>query len=164
MDVVTDTPEVVDAPSAMSDDVRALVHKNSIAAATIGVVLSPIPLLDEIVLVPLIARMTRRIAKLHAVAKVPWGPVLKSTAVGLVARGLVVIPFIPVPGVSTAVDAASAAALTEILGEYVDTVCRDPGTAHVLKVREVADMIQRAVRKKVPKAAAKNGAPAATTA
>ena len=34
--------------------------------------------------------------------------------------------------------------------------------AHVLKVREVADMIQRAVRKKVPHAA-KNGAPAAAT-
>jgi uncharacterized protein (DUF697 family) len=132
----------------MEPNVRALVHKTTILSATIGVVLSPIPLLDEIVLIPVFAQMTRRIAKLHALAKVPWRPIVKSTAVGLIARGMVNIPFAPVPGVSTAVDAATAAALTEILGEYVDAVCRDPESAQPLKVREVASMLQRAVRKK----------------
>jgi len=133
--------------SEMADDVRALVHKTSIASATIGVVLSPVPLLDEIVLVPVFAAMTKRIARRHALARVPWSPVVKSIVIGLVARGVVIIPFAPVPGVSTAVDAATAVALTEILGEYVDAVCRDPSSAKPLKVREVVAMIQRAVRK-----------------
>jgi len=132
--------------ATMEPDVRALIHRASIVSATIGVVLSPIPLLDELALIPVFAAMTKRIARLHAVARVPWRPIVKSAAVGLVARGIVIFPFSPVPGVSAAVDAATAAALTEILGEYVDAVCRDPETAKPLKVREVADMIQRAVR------------------
>jgi uncharacterized protein (DUF697 family) len=148
----------------MEPDVRAIVHRTSIVSATIGVVLSPIPLLDELVLIPVFAVLAKRIAKLHAVAKVPWRPIVKSTAVGLVARGMVNLTVVAIPGVSTAVDAASAAALTEILGEYVDNVCRDPENAKPLKVREVADMIQRAVRRKkaaeTPAPATTNGAPA----
>ena len=48
-------------------------------------------------------------------------------------------------------------------GEYFDNVSRDPENAKPLKIREVAEMITRAVRKKkvapIPTPATTNGAP-----
>jgi uncharacterized protein (DUF697 family) len=130
----------------VNEEVTALVHKTSIVSATIGVVLSPVPLLDELVLIPVFAAMTKRIARAHAIDRVPWKPIAKSTAVGLVARGLVNIAFVAIPGVSTAVDAATAAALTEVLGKYVDETCADPAAARTLKVREVMGMLKAAAQ------------------
>ncbi len=130
----------------MNEEVTAVVHRTSVASATIGIVLSPVPLLDELVLIPVLAAMTKRIARAHGIDRVPWRPIRKSTAVGLVARGLVNAVFIPVPGVSTAVDAATAAALTEIIGKYVDETCREPGAARTLKVREVMTMLKAAAK------------------
>ena len=140
----------------MTDEVTAVVHKTSMVSAAIGVVLSPVPLLDELALIPLYAAMTKRIARVHAVERVPWKPIAKSTAVGLVARGFVNALFAVLPGVSTAVDAATAAALTEILGAYVDETCREPARARTLRVREVVSMLRDAasqVRAKRPAAA-----------
>jgi uncharacterized protein (DUF697 family) len=118
------------------------------------VVLSPIPLLDELVLAPIYVVLGARIAKRHQLGKgrVPWRPMMKSAAVGLVARGAVNLMAAAVPGVSTAVDAATAAALTEILGEHFDAVCGDPEHAKALAVREVFDMLKRVVIKKQPEA------------
>lgn len=143
----------------MTPEVRALVHRTSIVSATLGVLMSPIPLLDELVLIPVFGVLARRIARRHALARgqVPWRPILKTTAVGLVARGAVNITVAAVPGVSAVAAGATAVALTEILGDYVDRACRDPAQAKPLKVREVVDMIQRAVRKKQQKPVAQPG-------
>jgi uncharacterized protein (DUF697 family) len=139
----------------MTDDTRALVHKTSIANATIAVVLSPIPLVDELILMPVFGVLGARIAKRHQVAKgkTPWRPMMKSAAVGLVARALVNVTVAAVPGVSAAVGAATAVALTEILGEHFDTACADPEHAKALAVREVVDMLKRAVLQKNPQVA-----------
>lgn len=139
---------------SVGPEVRALVHKTSVVSATIGVVLSPIPLLDELVLIPVYAAMTKKIAKHHAVEKVPWRPFAKSATAGLIARGIVNLAFVAIPGVSTAVDAATAAGLAEILGEHVDALCQDPERTKPLTIKEVVGMLRRAAEKVRQKRAA----------
>jgi uncharacterized protein (DUF697 family) len=140
----------------VKDEVRALIHKTSAWCAGVGVALSPIPLVDEIVLFPVYSVFSARIGKRHGVkwGQMPWRPILKSTTAGLVARGMVNVTVALIPGVSAVASGATAAALTEILGEYYDDACRDPSSAQTLTVRGVVDMLKRAVLKK------KDGAPA----
>lgn len=139
----------------MKDEVRALVHRTSVVSAGLGVLLSPIPLLDELALFPVYGVLCTRIARWHSLrwGQVPWRPILKSTTVGLVARAAVNVVFVAVPGVAAVTSAASAAALTEILGEYIDGVCTDPATARTLTVREVIAMLKKSVASKTPQAA-----------
>jgi uncharacterized protein (DUF697 family) len=135
----------------MNLDVRTLVHRTSLVAGSLGVLLSPIPLLDELALMPVYGVLARRIARRHALAwaQMPWRPILKSTGVGLVARAAVNVTFVAVPGVAAVVSAATAAALTEILGEYVDGVCAAPADARTLTIREVMEMLKKAATLKV---------------
>ena len=137
----------------MNDDVKILVHKTSMVTGGIGVVLSPLPLVDEIVLFPVFAVFSSRIAKRHGLAwkQVPWRPILKSTAAGLVARAAVNLTVAFVPGVSTVGTAATAVALTEILGDYVDQTCQAPAEAKPLTVKGVVEMLKRVVVKKTTK-------------
>ncbi len=130
----------------MNANVRALVHRTSVISAGLGVLLSPIPLLDELALFPVYSILCTRIARWHSLkwGEVPWRPILKSTTVGLVARAAVNVVFVAVPGVSAVASAASAAALTEILGEYIDGVCADPAAARTLTVREVMALLKKA--------------------
>jgi uncharacterized protein (DUF697 family) len=144
----------------VKDDVKILVHRTSMVTGGIGVVLSPLPLVDELVLFPVYAVFSSRIAKRHGLAwkQVPWRPILKSTAAGLVARAVVNLTVAFVPGVSTVGTAATAVALTEILGEYVDETCRAPEGAKPLTVKGVVEMLKRVVIKKKPGAAAATSA------
>jgi uncharacterized protein (DUF697 family) len=137
-------------------DVKILVHRTSMVTGGIGVVLSPIPLVDEIVLFPVYAVFSSRIAKRHGLSwsQVPWRPILKSTAAGLVARAAVNLTVALVPGVSAVGTAATAVALTEILGEYVDQTCQAPEEAKALTVKGVVEMLKRAIVKKKPGAGA----------
>ncbi len=140
----------------MKDDVRSLIHKTSAWCAGLGVALSPIPLVDEIALFPVYSVFSSRIGKRHGLAwgQLPWRPILKSTFAGLVARGAVNVTMAFIPGVSAVTSGATAAALTEILGEYYDGACADPSAARTLEVKEVVGMIKRAVLKKKGEAAA----------
>jgi uncharacterized protein (DUF697 family) len=135
--------------------VRDLIHRTSVLSGGLGVLLSPIPLLDELALFPVYTVLSTRIARSHELEwrEMPWRPILKSTAVGLVARAAVNVAFVAVPGVAAVTSAATAAALTEILGRYVDGVCVTPEAAQTLTVREVIDMLKKAVALKSPKTA-----------
>ncbi len=148
----------------MDASVKKLVHRTSFVTAGVGVVLSPIPLLDELVLFPVYTVLSARIAKRHNLKwkQIPWRPIMRSTTAGLVARGLVNVTVALLPGVSAVGSAATAAALTEILGDYVDTACREPETAKTLAVKDVIDLLKRAVmRKKKPAAEAEPVPPSA---
>jgi uncharacterized protein (DUF697 family) len=139
----------------VKDDVKILVHRTSMVTGGIGVVLSPIPLVDEIVLFPVYAVFSSRIAKRHGLkwGQVPWRPILKSTAAGLVARAAVNLTVALVPGVSAVGTAATAVALTEILGEYVDQTCQAPEAAKPLTVKGVVEMLKKVVVSKAKKGA-----------
>jgi uncharacterized protein (DUF697 family) len=127
--------------------VRALIHRTSVVSAGLGVLLSPIPLLDELALFPVYAVLSRRIGRDYELSweQMPWRPILKSTTVGLLARAAVNVAFIAVPGVAAVTSAATAAALTEILGKHVDGLCADPNATHSLTVKEVMELLKQSV-------------------
>jgi uncharacterized protein (DUF697 family) len=142
----------------MQDSVRKLIHRTTAWTAGVGVVLSPIPLLDELALFPMYNVLSYRIARRHSLkwGQMPWRPILRSTTAGLVARAAVNITVALLPGVSAVGSAATAAALTEILGTYIDAACADPAAASTLTVKDVFGLLKAQVlRKKQDKDAAK---------
>ena len=124
-------------------------HATSVVTAGIGAVLSPIPLADEIVLVPIYGVLTWRIARVHHLAfrAIPWKPIWKTALAGLAARAAANITVAYIPGVAAAANAATAAALTELFGSYVDTACANPLDARPLLVKDIlAQLKEEAVR------------------
>jgi len=115
----------------MSDEattrVKGIIGQTTVAAATLGVILSPVPFADELVLVPVYGVMTVRIglARGLALTAVPWRRIGAATAAGLAARAAINGYFAFIPGVAAVTSAASAAALTQLLGVVVDAVCRN---------------------------------------
>jgi uncharacterized protein (DUF697 family) len=134
----------------MEPGVRSLIHRTSIVSAGFGVVMSPIPLLDELALLPIYTVMTSRIGKHHSLkwGQIPWRPILKTTAAGLVARAALNLTVALIPGVSAVGSAVTAAALTEIFGTYVDGACASPATATPMSVKHVLGMLKDLVAKK----------------
>lgn len=119
----------------MSDDdatkqVKRVIWKTTVASATLGVVFSPFPLVDELILVPVYGVMTARIGKARGkrLTEVPWRPIGTAVLAGLAARAAANVGFAFIPGVAAVANAVSAAALTKLLGEYADAAVRE-GTA-----------------------------------
>jgi uncharacterized protein (DUF697 family) len=104
--------------------VKRVITQTTIASAALAVVFSPIPLVDELLLAPIYGVMAARIGRARS-GPVPWRPVGKAIAAGLAARAAANIGFAFIPGVAAVANAISAAALTKLLGDYVDTTCRD---------------------------------------
>ena len=115
----------------MSEQVDKIVWQTSVGAAVLGVVLSPIPFADELVLVPVYGVMAARIGKVRGLglAAVPWKPVGAAIAGGLAARAAANAAFAFIPGVAAAANAVSAAALTRVLGTYTHGLCQNGGEA-----------------------------------
>ena len=114
----------------MSDEadkqVKRVIWRTTIASGTLGVLLSPIPLADELLLVPIYGVMTARIARARGLGltRVPWKPIGKAVLAGLAARAAANVSFALIPGVAAVANAVSAVALTKLLGDYADKTCR----------------------------------------
>lgn len=110
--------------------VGRIIWQTTFASAALGVVLSPIPLADELLLVPIYGVMTARIGRARGVGvgAVPWRPIGKAIVAGLAARAAANIGLAFLPGVAAVANAVSAAALTKVLGDYADTVLRGDAT------------------------------------
>jgi uncharacterized protein (DUF697 family) len=128
----------------MEPAVQRLVRRTSILTAALGVVLSPIPLADELLLLPIYGVLTSRIAKKHAlgVAELPWKPICATALAGLAARAAVNVTVSYIPGVAAAANAVSAVALTQFFGRYVDETCAKPAGARSLSVAEILDTLR----------------------
>jgi len=128
----------------LNDAVKSIVKRNTVASAVIGAVLSPIPLIDEVVLIPFYLLMAKKIAGKHELGRgqVPWKPIARTTFNGLVARAAVNVTVSYIPGVAAAANAASAAALTALLGNYVDDACRDPAAAQPIGVKAIVGVLK----------------------
>jgi uncharacterized protein (DUF697 family) len=102
----------------MTPEARSVLRRADLLAAGLGVILSPIPLIDELILPPLWLVMTARIARAHGVplSAVAWGRVSAVALGGLAARAIVNAAVAVLPGVAAVVNAATAVALTEIVG------------------------------------------------
>ena len=139
----------------MNDNVKKTVRNTCIFSASVAVVLSPIPLADELVLLPTYGVLAARIAKHHAIAprSLPWKDVMKTTAAALVARAAVNLSVSYLPGVAAVANATSAVMLTTMLGSYMDAICTDPSAPRSLSVQEIADRFRAKVRREASTAA-----------
>ncbi|MBN9161610.1 MAG: hypothetical protein BGO98_34910 [Myxococcales bacterium 68-20] len=116
-----------------SESAMRAVGGASVAAAGVAVMLSPIPLADELALLPVYAWLTARIAHARGrrVRDLPGGPLAKAALVGLGVRAALNAPLAGVPGVAAAMNAATAVGLTQIYAACVDHVCREPEAKHI---------------------------------
>jgi len=110
--------------------VDRIVLQTTVTAGVLGVGLSPVPLADEILLVPIYAVMTARIGRARGVdlRAIPWRPVGAAILAGLAARAAANVSFALIPGVAAVANCVSAVALTKLLGGYVDSAVQDPNT------------------------------------
>jgi uncharacterized protein (DUF697 family) len=114
----------------MSDEankrVKRVIWQTSVVSGTLGVVLSPIPLVDELLLAPIYGVMTARIAGARGigVTEVPWRPIGSRIFAGLAARAAANLGFALIPGIAAVANMVSAVALTKLLGDYADNACR----------------------------------------
>jgi len=136
----------------MSPRVEKLIRRTSLVTAGIGVVLSPIPLLDELVLLPIYGVMASRIGKDHALkfGEVPWRPIGATAVAGLAARAAVNLTVSYVPGLAAVANAVSALALTQFLGRYVDEACAHPEDVKALRVQEIVSAMRDSMKKEKP--------------
>jgi uncharacterized protein (DUF697 family) len=115
----------------MRPDVQPLIRRISVAAGALAVVSSPIPFADEVLLLPVYGWLALRVGRAHGVGPrdVPWRKLAEATAVGLLMRAAANAPFALVPGIDAAVNAVTAVALTQFLGDYYDEACAHPTAA-----------------------------------
>ncbi len=139
----------------MSEAVRKLVARTSYVSGAIAVVLSPIPLADEIAFLPVFGVMAARIAKTHGLAMkdVPWRPIATTTLAALAARATVNLAVSYIPGVAAVANAVSAVTLTRMLGSYVDEACAQPKAAQALSVKEIVARMKDALAGQGPRPA-----------
>jgi uncharacterized protein (DUF697 family) len=128
----------------VTDPVKSLVRKTTVASAAIGAVLSPIPLVDELVLFPVYLGLAAKIGATHDLKwrALPWRPICLTTVNGLLARAVANLAVSYLPGVAAVANAASAAALTALLGDAFDAACRDPGGARPIGVKAVVSTLK----------------------
>lgn len=110
-------------PEAVGDgvEVARAIRRASVAAATIAVVLSPIPFADELALLPVYGWLTVRVARACGVVPqaIPWAPLAQKALVGLGVRAAVNAPVAAVPGLAAAMNATTAVVLTRYYGARV---------------------------------------------
>ncbi len=112
--------------------VQRIVDQSSAVAAGLGVALSPIPLADEALLLPVLGAMALRIGRVYGLGwkELPWKAFTKTALGGLAARATVNLGVAYIPFVAAAANAASAATLTGAFGAYTDRACNNPSHAH----------------------------------
>lgn len=134
----------------MDARVARLVNRTGIVNAAIGVVLSPIPLADELIMFPIFGWMTKRIAEIHALPpeRVPWKAIRNTRIAALAARAAVNVTVSFIPGVAAVANAISAFAITEVVGTYVDRICADPEHAEGLTMQEMMETLRDRLRRR----------------
>lgn len=144
----------------MTPEISRVIHRTSAAAAAVAAVLSPVPMADEVVLLPVFGYLATRIGRAHglAVRELPWSPLARTAATGLVARATLNLAVAFIPGVAAVANASSAAALTEWFGRYADRACADPANATPAPMGEIFAQLRSAL------GARRGGKPAATAA
>ena len=130
------------------------IRRATMASVAIGVVLSPIPLADELVFLPGSGVLAAKIARAHGLqlVDVPWRPIALTALAGLGARAAVNVTVSYIPFVAAAANAASAAALTRFFGRYVDTACENAAQGRETQALGWRDIVD-SLRPKAPAAA-----------
>jgi uncharacterized protein (DUF697 family) len=120
------------------------IHTTSIFAGVTAAILSPIPLIDELILFPTYLGMTYSVGKASGLrlTKIPWRASTRTAMNGLMARAGLNLAFMVLPGVAAAANAISAVALTELYGAYLKDACAAPESARPIGPRAIAGMLK----------------------
>jgi uncharacterized protein (DUF697 family) len=126
------------------EDIDRTIRRATIASVAIGVILSPIPLADELVFLPGAGVFAAKIARAHGLqlVDVPWRPIALTALAGLGARAAVNVTVSYIPFVAAAANAASAAALTRFFGGYVDVACQNTAQGRETKPLGWRDIVE----------------------
>jgi uncharacterized protein (DUF697 family) len=128
----------------MARDIDSVIRRTGIIAGAIAAAMPPIPLLDEVLLLPLYVIFTKRIGQEHGLRfrQIPWKPIAQTGVAGIVARNIINLGVTFVPGVAQVVKAATTFALTEVFGRYIDGACADPVSATPLKIKDFIHLLR----------------------
>jgi uncharacterized protein (DUF697 family) len=112
-----------------SKGVHVLIHSASVAAGGVGAGLAQIPGADAPVLLSLQTGMVIGIAAQHDVSlqKTAAADLILTFAAAMAGRGVSQLLLGWFPGIGNALNAATAAAITEAIGWAADTYFADPG-------------------------------------
>ncbi len=132
----------------MTERTRRIVTRTSYVAGALAVILSPVPLADEIAFLPVFGVLASRIGKEHGLPlrEVPWRPIAATTLAALTARATINVAVSYIPVVAAVANAVSAVTVTRVLGSYIDDACSRPAGARPLSVKEIAARLKDAVR------------------
>jgi uncharacterized protein (DUF697 family) len=131
-------------PRQMEPEVESVIRRATYASVVVGVILSPIPLADELVLLPAYGALAARIGRAHGIplGSMPWRPIVLTALAGLGARAAINLTVSYIPFVAAAANAASAVMLTRIFGRYVDDACHAPKSAQPLRWKDLVDSMR----------------------
>jgi len=115
-------------PGVKKKDPRRVTMFYSATTAVVSFVTQPIPLLDELVVIPMHYLLCVRLASAHGVKRkdLPWKQIKKIIWYGAGARVLANVSLGLVPVVGMFSNAVTAIALTEYLGHYIAEVVAHP--------------------------------------
>src|ERR1043166_165809 len=90
-----------------SADVSRIINRTSLVTMALAAVLSPIPLADELLFVPVYGVVAARIGKHHGLATrdVPWRPIVMTALAALGARAAINVTVSYIPGVAAVANA-----------------------------------------------------------
>lgn len=132
----------------MTPEVSRAIHKTSAFAAAVAAALSPIPLADELVLLPAFGVLAKRIGNARGIepSTLPWRAIGLTAFNGLAARAGLNLAVSFVPGVAAVANATSAVILTEFFGRYVDGACDAPRDAKAIGVRAIVSKLRESLQ------------------
>jgi len=119
------------------------VRVTEVGAAVVAAALSPIPLADEVILLPTLVGLAALLGRERGLtmAALPWRAFGKVALAGLAARAALNLAVSYVPGVAAVANAASALALTRAYARWADAACSDPKHARPPTFHElIADL------------------------
>jgi uncharacterized protein (DUF697 family) len=112
----------------MESRTRRITNVYSGVSAVAAFVTQPVPMLDELIVVPIHYALCVKVARARSfsILKLPWKPIKKIIWYGAAARlvGNFSLGLVPVVGMFS--NAITAIALTEYLGRYLDEAIANP--------------------------------------
>jgi uncharacterized protein (DUF697 family) len=128
--------------------IKRPVHGTAITLGVVGALLSPIPLVDELIIMPTYIGLIYPVGRAHGlkVWQMPWRASARTALNGVAARAAVNLAFLSLPGFAAVANSLSAFALTELYGKFLNDACANPKEAKAIGPTAIA----KALRARLP--------------
>jgi uncharacterized protein (DUF697 family) len=128
----------------MTPRARDVVKGAGLGTAVVAAILSPIPLADELVLLPALLWVGAAVGRDRGLAlgDLPWRAFTTTALVGLGARAGLNLAVSFLPGVAAVANAVSAFALTWAYAHWADAACADPEHARAPTPQSFAELLR----------------------